>query len=387
MKTNFLHIHILLSLLILTSCGKEKPAPAENTEVHIGDIELTQQQFEQGNMQLGKLEEQTFTETVSVNGMIDVPPENRAVITAFMGGYIKENPLLIGDQVKKGDLLITLENPEFVQLQQEYQENAEQLAYLKAEYERHQILFEEKITSQKNYLKSESEYKRTLAMYNGLGKKLQMLNINTAQVLDGNYTSTARIYSPITGTIAETHVSKGSYVSQADPIMEIVDIDHIHLELSVYERDMLKVKKGQKISFTIPESSTEKYAGEVHLIGNSLSSKNRTVKVHGHILNEADTPNFAVGMFINAEIQIGENSSLSLPAEAVVNKGEDYYVLQLVEQENNSYAFEQLAINPGRTNNGNTEILNADELPQDANYLVRGAFDLIKDEGGGGHGH
>ena len=52
MKTKFFHINILLSLLVLTSCGEEKSAPSENTEVHKGDIELTQQQFEQGNMQL-----------------------------------------------------------------------------------------------------------------------------------------------------------------------------------------------------------------------------------------------------------------------------------------------------------------------------------------------
>ncbi len=62
--------------------------------------------------------------------MIDVPPENRAVINATMGGYIKTTPLLIGDNVRKGQALVTIENPEFVRLQQEYMEVNEQLTYL-----------------------------------------------------------------------------------------------------------------------------------------------------------------------------------------------------------------------------------------------------------------
>ena len=66
-----------------------------------------------------------------------------------MGGYIKDNPLLIGDAVKKGQVLITLENPEFVALQQQFQELAEQLDYLKSEYERQQALVAENITSKR----------------------------------------------------------------------------------------------------------------------------------------------------------------------------------------------------------------------------------------------
>ncbi|RXG24154.1 membrane fusion protein, cobalt-zinc-cadmium efflux system [Leeuwenhoekiella marinoflava DSM 3653] len=389
MMKNSIKILAQISLLVLLiSCGtkENKSDSKEETHERLTDVTVTQAQFKNEGMTLGSIKESSFPDWVEASGMIDVPPENRAVITAFMGGYIKNNPLLIGDAVKKGQVLITLENPEFVEIQQQFQELAEQLNYLKSEYERQQALVAENITSKKNFLKAESEYKRSVATYTGLRKKLQMLHINPERVLQGDYTSQASIYAPITGTIAETFVSKGSYVSSADPIMEIVDVAHIHLELEVFEQDMLKVKKGQKIKFRIPESSDEFYEGEVHLIGNSLNQEGRTVTVHGHLEHEGRTPNFAVGMFIEAQIETGETTAMGIAQESVVDMGDAYYLLQLQQQEGGDYFFNQVQVEIGKTRNGYTEIKNTADFSKGAQFLGKGAFELIK-EGSEGHSH
>ncbi len=378
MKNTIIKLNFLLVLALFTACG-EKPKTETDATGTLADVEVTEAQFKNAEMQLARLTQSVFPEWVEASGMIDVPPENRAVITSYLGGYVKDNPLLIGDAVKKGQVLITLENPEFVSLQQQFQELGEQLDYLKSEYERQQTLSAENITSKKNFLKAESEYKRSLATYNGLKKQLQLLNISTSQALAGNYTSLARIYAPITGTIARTFVSKGSYVSPADALMEIIDIEHIHLELSVFEKDMLKVRKDQPIRFKIPESSPEYYEGTVHLIGNALEPETRTVTVHGHIDNERGTPHFAVGMFIEAKINTGETGGLALPETAVVNLDESFYVLQLKEQQNGSFLFDRVEVKPGNTQGGMTQILNAADFNKDAQFLTKGAFDLIQE--------
>src|SRR5690625_1212643 len=129
-------------------------------------------------MSFGSVMEKDFAKTIHTNGTIDVPPQSKAVISAFSGGYIKNTHLLIGDKVKKGERLLSIENPEFITMQQQYLETAEQLAYLKSEYERQKTMLEENITSQKNYLKAESEYKSAVARTNSLKKNLEMLNIN-----------------------------------------------------------------------------------------------------------------------------------------------------------------------------------------------------------------
>jgi len=340
-----------------------------------GLISLTEDQFQSAGMVLGSLEEKQFPVIVPANGIIDVPPENKAVVNATMGGYIKRTPLLIGDVVKRGQMLVTLENPEFVTLQQEYMEVKQQLGYLKSEYDRQKTLMEENITSQKSFLKAESEYQTANARYNGLKKQLQMLNISPSEVEKGNISSIATIFAPISGSITKVNVSKGSYVSPASPILEIIDNDHIHLELSVFEKDIMKIKKGQPIRFTIPEASDEMYKAEVYLIGTSIG-ENRTIKVHGHLHDESQN-NFLTGMFVNAEIITDSAQEKALPSEAVITLDDRSYVLLLNKNENGNRYFDQLEVEIGTAFDGFTAIKPSDKLQPESQFLVKGAFDLI----------
>jgi cobalt-zinc-cadmium efflux system membrane fusion protein len=306
--------------------------------------------------------------------MIDVPPENRAVVNTTMGGYIKTTPFLEGDVVKKGQPLVTLENPEFVTMQQEYMEVKEQLNYLEAEFDRQKTMLEENITSQKNYLQAESSYKTAMAKYNGLRKQLTMLNISPSRVENGDITSIITLYAPIDGSITKVNVSKGTYVSPATSIMEIIDNAHIHLELSVFEKDIMKVKKGQKIAFKIPEASDKTYEAEVHLVGTTLN-ENRTIKVHGHPLD--DSTHFLTGMFVNADIIVAESNAKVLPESTIVEIEGESYVLVLDETNDTDYFFNQVKVDIGNTVNGYTELKNNTAFKATDQLLVKGAFGLI----------
>ena len=224
-------IYILIFSMVLLNCGNKEKSTDTNvtTEAVPNEIVLSKQQFESENMQLGQLQEETFSDLVKTNGMVDVPPENKSIVSTFMGGYITKIPLLIGDAVKKGQLVATLENTEFVELQQQYLEIAEQLTYLKNEYERQKKLYDENITSQKNYLKAESDYKSSLANYNGLQQKLRMMNIDPKAVEQGQIISSINLYAPITGSVTKVNVSNGSYVSPATELLEIINTDYIFI--------------------------------------------------------------------------------------------------------------------------------------------------------------
>lgn len=366
----------ILSLVVLASCGDSTEKPGQSTSETSDDfITLTRNQFENGAMTLGPMEERNFPVTIETNGMIDVPPENKAVVSATMGGYIRRTPLLEGDIVKKGQLLVTLENPEFVTLQQDYMEAKQQLAYLESEYNRQKTLREENITSQKSFLKSESEYNTTYARYNGLKKQLGIINISTSEVEKGNISSIANVYAPISGSITKINVTKGVYVSPASPILEIIDNDHIHLELSVFERDIMNIKKGQDIRFNIPEASTATFEAEVHLVGASIDEK-RTIKVHGHLKDEANN-RFLTGMFVNAEIVSDTVHKMALPSEAFVNIDDTSYALLLQKEENNTLYFKQVKVETGPSSEEFTAIENSADLPPSAQFLTKGAFNLI----------
>lgn len=387
---NYIKSLLLLSILVLAACNNSKTEEATlemaSEENNSGIIHLSKAQFENAKMEVGQLTEKPFAETVQTSGMIDVPPQSRAVISAFAGGYIKNTPLLVGNKVSKGQLLVTLENPEFITMQQNYLETAEQLSYLKSEFERQKIMFDEKITSQKSFLKAESEYKSNLARYNSLKKNLEMLNINPASVQAGNIVSAVNIYSPIDGNVTQVFVNTGTYVSPADKIMEIMNTDHIHLELKVFEKDLLQLKKEQEILFTVPEASKEVFKGEVHLVGTSIDPNNRTSLVHGHI-NEKDEQNFTAGMFVEAQIVTGTSDQWALPENAVVEMEGKHYVLKIENENAEEFEILPVAVRIGPTFKGFTAIENAEAFKPNTKFLTKGGFVLLQEEGGGGHSH
>ncbi|WP_036381477.1 efflux RND transporter periplasmic adaptor subunit [Muricauda sp. MAR_2010_75] len=369
-------LQLAVVFLLLMGCGnKNSGASASEEQGEETGITVTQDQFNTNDLVIGPMEKRTFPKMVETSGMIDVPPENRASVTAFMGGFVKQTSLLVGDQVKKGQLLVVLENQEFVKMQQEYLEVFNQLDYLKAEFERNQTLFEEKIASQKNFLQAKSNYETAKARYQGLREQLQMLNISPNKVEQGTISSQAAIYAPISGSVTKMNVAKGSYVSPATQILEIVDNEHVHLELTVFEKDILKVKKGQKIQFKIPEASAEAFDGEVYLVGTSIDDAKRTIKVHGHLEHEEDA-NFLPGMFVDAMIMTDTTKTWSLPDEAVIESEGNHYVLKLIEEKDGGYSFERVAVKQGGTYGGYTEILSTG-LNETDQFLTKGVFDLI----------
>ncbi len=374
------YIVIILSVIVFYSCvNNEKTEQEESLEVQgiENEISLSKQQFEYNNMELNGLQDKPFSMIVKANGMIDVPPENKAIVSAMMGGYIKTTPLLVGDVVKKGQVLVSIENPDFIKLQQEYIEVKEQLKYLESEFNRQETLFNEKITSQKKFLKAESDYKTYFAKYKGLKKQLELLNISINQVENGNFSSVATIYAPISGNITNVNVSIGKYVSPASQIMEIINIDHLHLELSVYEKDIMKLKESQLIDFKIPEASSEVFDAEVYLIGSSID-EHRTIKVHGH-LDEKQSYNFLVGMYVEASIITESEILKALPSNAIVEEDGTNYILMLVSKTDNEYHFNKLKVEIGNTYKNFTEIKNISDFPSKSKFLTKGVFSLIGD--------
>jgi len=385
MKGKYLYISTLFFLFLILSCGKNENQ--EQTKIQTNEessgselnnlIQVTDSQFNGENMKLVNMEEISFPTFIRTTGVIDVPPKNRAIINTFISGYIKSSPFLIGDKVRKGQVLVTIENLEFIEMQQEYIEITEQLKYLKSDYERQKELFSEKITSEKSYLKAESIYKEARAKQNGLKKKLKLLHFDIASIEKGNLSSVASIYAPISGSITHVNVSIGSFVSPSDMIMEIVNTDHIHLELKVFEKDILKVKVGQKVIFRMPESLNKSFVGVVHLIGKSID-ENRMVQVHAHIENEYKH-NFIVGMFVESDIVIDDTSSKALPENAVTDSNGKSFLLKLISHKNETYFFKKEEVEIGQTYNGFTEIV-SDHMFKDTDKFLLGGFNLISEE-------
>ena len=90
----------------------------------------------------------------SFNGKMIVPPQRHATVTLTMGGTVHATSLLPGDYVRKGTVLATLENPDFITLQQNYLEAHAQAEYLEAEFHRQERLSSQEAASQKRFQQS-----------------------------------------------------------------------------------------------------------------------------------------------------------------------------------------------------------------------------------------
>ena len=370
---------ILFMLALLAACGspKQNETKANQASTKEKEIVLTVEQFTGSGMELGKIKPRKFSQRIQATGMLDVPPQYKAAVSAYYGGTVKDVHLLVGQKVNRGATLFTLENPDYVQMQQDYFSAKSQLNYLRAEYERQKQLLQDNVASKKKFLKAESDYLTMLADYRALDKKLRLLNIDPQTLTTENLSSFVPIKAPISGFVTAVNITKGKYLSPNQVAVSLVSTKHLHLELNVFEKDIMRIHKGQPIRFRLPENGSHYFEAEVFLVGKAVSERDRSINVHGHLHSPLQTIRFIPGMYIEAEILVNETLAPALPTDAVVNVGKAYYVLQKKSFSDGHYVFVQRPVKVGLSNDGYIQILNAKTLG-DADILVKGAFELIQ---------
>ena len=201
-----------------------------------------------------------------------------------------------------------------------------------------------------------------------------LVNINPRNVERGNLASTITIFSPIVGDIVIMNANVGMYVAPSDVILEIVDTDHLHLELAVFEKDILNVKIGQKIHFKVPEATKDVFNAEVHLVGKSIEGNDRTINVHGH-LDDAIQQKLSTEMFVEAEIIINSKKGLAIPSEVTLTENNKNFVL-LLDNKKNGYSFKKVSVTAGEKSENFVEILPSTIINAFSRILTKDVFDL-----------
>lgn len=320
------YINILFSLLfagIGLSC--EKKAAEEQTEV-VSAIQLTAEQKQNAGITFGQLEEKELPQEVSCNGLVDVPPISLASISLPISGYIKSTTeLLPGKKVAKGEVLATIASLEYIQMQQDYLQASSQLALLSGEKSRQQVLTNEEVGSKKKLQQAEADLGNLQAQQKGLALKLELLGCDMKALASGSISSTIKVKAPIEGFIQKVDISIGKYINPTDVIATMVGVNHKHVELKVFEKDLVNLKIGQSIKIEAEGNSS---VGKVFLVGKQVDLETRTTSVHGHFNNETEEAKFTVGQFVNAKILVNNVKMLTIPQAgfARVGKGGFIYV-------------------------------------------------------------
>ncbi|MCG8475437.1 MAG: efflux RND transporter periplasmic adaptor subunit [Cytophagales bacterium] len=343
-----LYCSAITALLSFNACsGKQTNAHSETSAEHglhqeegeSDHVSLTAQQAKAIGLKTGHLEKRNLKTSIKAAGQLELPPSDRATVTPYIGGVVKSVKVMEGDAVKKGQVLAYLAQPEFIHLQHQYLETYNKLLFLKKEYERKKKLYKEKITSGKEFQNITSEFESTRASIITQETKLKLLGINVRQVQKGKVVEQVPVTAPISGHIVSVNINTGTFAQTQQGMFDIVNNKNLYVDLDIFENDILKIKKGQKVIFTTANNSSEEFEGRIASVGKAFQPNTKTAKAIVHITKGNKEPLIA-GLYVNAAIQTKGQRVWTLPESAVTIEGADAYIFVRTEKKDDDHQHE-----------------------------------------------
>lgn len=367
MKKSFI---IYLLLFSVTACKNNKEEESTSKEtLATNEVVLTAIQQQNAKLEIGTLQQKAIATTLKVNGRIDVPPQNLVSVSAPLGGYLKDTKLLPGMHISKGEVIATLEDQQFIQLQQDYLTTKSKLYFAEKEYERQKEMNASLASSTKNVTLADAEVRMNKILLSGLSEKLKLIHLNPAKVSENNISKNVNIYSPINGYVSKVNVNIGKYVAPTDVLFELINPLDIHLNLHVFEKDVAQLFIGQKLVAFTNTNPDKKFTCEIILISKNIS-QDGTTEVHCHFENY--DKNLLPGMYMNAELDIKSSAGFALPETAIVNYEGKQYAYELID--NLKYAMVEIIV--GARSDGFVEVKNYQQL-QNKKLVLNGAYTLL----------
>ncbi len=400
------HIIRILSLVLIvsvfTNCGTQSAdnPSGETQEGHseeeggheegMGAVHLSELKFNSLDIKVDTLPTRPLSGVVEANGQLEVPPQHEATVTAILGANVTSIKVIEGDKVKKGQVLAYLSHPNLTRLQTDYIKAYHQMQYLEQEFQRQKRLYEEEIGSGKTYQQTQADYQSIKGESKGYEAQLKQLSLSVEKVKSGDLYEYVPVVSPIGGYIEKVLVQIGQYADPQTEMFSVVNTDHVHADLMVFEKDVYKVKKGQKISFTVESVPGNTLSAKIYSVGKKFEQNPKAVHVHAEIDRKED---FLIpGMYINGKIHTENESVKALPEEAIIEEEGKPYIFTAEAQQDDgktAWMFTLVEVRTGITDEGWTEIKLLEPLPAGTQVAWNKGYYLISEmqKGKAEHSH
>jgi len=381
-NTPYIILTVFILSILITACGnRENNQEEESSKISVLDshnesdeVMLSQQQYDALQMKIDTLVLRNMSGYVEANGTLEVPPQNEAAITSVIGANVVSIEVIEGDKVNKGQVVAYITHPNIIKLQTDYLNAYSNSNFLKKNYERQQKLFDAGVGSGANFQKAEAEYDASKAMVNGLEAQLRILNVNTTSVRNGTIAERIALLSPIEGFVQKVEVKTGQYVEPQTELFEIVNTHHVHADLMVFEKDVHKVMKGQKVSFTVQSIPDAELTAEIYSVSKTFEDNPKAVHVHAEIENKKG--NLIPGMYIQGKIQVENIKTKALPENAIIKDDNGYFVFT-AEKENDDWRFKPVEVILGAKDGNWIAVQFSEEIEPNTNFAYNNAYYLI----------
>lgn len=343
------NIIILILLLSFSACSGKKETAVNNEQTTKNEpsnnIILSTDQLKMMNIEVGNPERRTFVGNIVANGKVTVLANDMADISAPMRGTVVKINAHEGQFVKKGMVLIELTSPDIIGLQRDYLVAQGELFFLEKELERQQIMAKENVGASRNEQEIRSKVMMQKAILKTTAAKLRIADVPTPQY-DGDIVEKIRVIAPISGYIDHFPVSIGTTAMEGSKLAHIKSFDDPHADISIYERDLQKIKAGQSVRLRFGDPSVPEVVGHVEFIGRDIDPETKTVTLHVPF-QAPSGKTMATDMIVTAQIESsGTQQMLAVPESAVVQDEGKYYYFVVEKNEGKSLTFNKIEFIP-----------------------------------------
>lgn len=380
----FKYISFTALALLVVACGKKTESTGETAEsspaleMNSNEILLNSQQLAQAKIETGTFSMRPLDAYLDVNSELVLGKEHTALVSAFTDGILSELRVRNNSTVAKGGVIAVLRKPELLDLQQQFLENKDRLVFLEAEYQRYKALKESDATATKNFQKAESEWRTAQTSSKLLAAKLKQYQIEPNKLTPDNLKTELLITSPVAGLVTRVDASLGQALSMGEPVCEVSNLAFLHPVLYVFEKDLNRIKPGQKVSLKFPGGSEQVFSAHIDYLERSVDMDRKTVRVHARFDNPGIANNnaqMAKGSFFNARIDLAKEGLLpALPEEAVIQEQEGYFIFYQDKKDTQGTVFRKVLVKKGATVDGYVAVEPQESLPTNAAIVLKGAY-------------
>ena len=403
MKKTVIYISSLLLLIGTLSCKKTKNS-SESAEQHQDadhddhneegehgeheeELLFTQEQLAILDIKMAKATKRNLSGFVEVNGRLEVPPQNEAIVTTILGANISSIKAIEGDRVKKGQTLAYISHPDIINMQTNYLQSYNKLTFLEQDFNRQKKLYDAGVGSGRDYQQATAEFSSGKGLVKGLESQLKLLGLSAKSVQAGNIVQSAPVRSPIEGYIEKVLIKTGQFVLPQTALFEVVNTEHIHADLMVFEKDVNKVKNNQKVIFNIEVLGDKEMTAKIYSVGKSFEEGPKALHIHAEIDNK--DKNLIPGMYVNARIITEEKLEQALPESAIFQDNETFYAFTAEKKDNGNWGFTPQEVLVSSSSNGFTAYVFKEKQNEDVLIAQGGAYYLMAEmkKSEAGHSH
>ena len=367
---------ICLAALAFAACNHTEKETEETAEAEMNDVTLTDAQVKKLGITFGAIPNIEFKGEVEANGKLAVAPQSQASVSPVVGGNIKQILVSEGQKVTKGQVLALLTHPDLLDIQSRYLEAHNRLIYVAAEYERQHKMYQEKVSSGKEYQQILSEYRMLQGQQRMAEAQLRMMGINPKSIIAGKTVNAIALHAPISGSVEQINAQTGQYVDNQQEVFRIVNFNNIYADLLVFEKDLPLIRVGQPVNFELKSSCGDKFTGKITSIGRIFDNNPKATHIRATI--EGPEHEFAEGLYLCGKIATDGQKVLALSTEAVVSDAGQSYAFTVTHNKG-VWTFHPVAINKGREDNGFVEIIAPSQTQANTQYALSGAYYILSE--------